>query len=154
MTFSRSPVSFVAKDALAPFVTLLRLDRERGDRARVQPLERDRLAGLFAIAVGAVLEPAERRLDLGDQLALTVAGAQLDRAVGFRGGAIGKVGMVLVLGLEMRQRLLGFLEDILPPGEELVAEILPLALAHEGLFVRVPVFLLFVRQRSVSIPLN
>src|SRR4051812_45726831 len=44
--------SLVAIDALAPLVTLLRLDREGRDRARFEPLERDRLAGLLAIAVG------------------------------------------------------------------------------------------------------
>src|SRR5262249_14506313 len=48
--------SLVAINALAPLVTLLRLDRERGDGARLEPLERDRLASLLAIAVGAVLE--------------------------------------------------------------------------------------------------
>ncbi len=106
----------VAIDALAPLVALLRLDREGGDRPRFQPLERDRLAGLLAIAVGAVIEPGERRLDLGDQLALAVAGAQLDRAVGFGGGAVGQVGMILVFRLEVRQRLLRLLQDILAPG--------------------------------------
>ena len=41
--------------------------------------------------------------------------------------------MVLALVLEMLQRLLGLLENILPPFDELDAEILPLALAHERL---------------------
>ena len=75
---------FVAIDALAPLVALLRLDRQRGDRPRLEPLERDRLLGLLAIAVGPVVETGERGVDLGDQLALAVAGAQLDRAAGFR----------------------------------------------------------------------
>ena len=97
-------------------MTLLRLDRERGDRARFEPLERDRLAGLLAIAVGAVIEAGERRIDLGDQLALAVAGAQLDGSIGFGGRAVGKVGMILVLGLEMRQRLLRLFQDLLLPG--------------------------------------
>ena len=61
---------------------LLRLDREGCDRARLQPLERNRLAGLFAIAVGAILDAGERLVDLGNQLALAVAGTQLDRPVG------------------------------------------------------------------------
>src|SRR5207249_5893706 len=50
-------------------------------------------------------------------------------------GAIGQIGMVLALGLQMSQRLLCLLEDILPPVEQLLAEILPLALIHEGLLV-------------------
>src|SRR5262249_39519908 len=62
--------SVVLVDALTPLVPLLRLDRQRRDRARLEPLERDRLAGLLAIAVGTVLETGERFVDLGDQLAL------------------------------------------------------------------------------------
>src|SRR5262249_37156792 len=64
----RQPTSLVAIDALAPLVTLLRLDRERGDGARLEPLERNRLAGLLAIAVGAVLEAGGRRGHLCGQL--------------------------------------------------------------------------------------
>jgi len=44
------------------------------------PLERDRLAGLLAIAVGVVVDALQRGVDLGDQLALAVAGAQFDGA--------------------------------------------------------------------------
>src|SRR5262245_62812977 len=43
--------------------------------------------------------------------------------------------MVLVLGLQVGQGFLGLLEDLLLPREQLLAEILPLALIHEGLFV-------------------
>ena len=67
---------------LHTLVPLLRLHRERRDRARFQPLERDRLSRLLAIAVGVVLNALQRRVYLGDQLALPVAGAQLDRTVG------------------------------------------------------------------------
>jgi hypothetical protein len=37
-------------------VPLLRLDRERGDGTGFEPLQRDRLAGFLAIAVGVVLD--------------------------------------------------------------------------------------------------
>ncbi len=67
--------SVLAVDALAPLVALLRLDRKRGDRARFEPLQGDRLAGFLAIAVGALTEALQRGIDLGDQLALTIAGA-------------------------------------------------------------------------------
>src|SRR5438874_7914318 len=107
LRYSLLASSLVAIDALPALVTLLRLDRERRDRARLEPLERDRLAGLLAIAVGAVVDAEERGVDLGDQLALAVARAQLDRAVGLRGGAVGEIGMVLVLVLEVLERLLG-----------------------------------------------
>ena len=94
--------SVVAIDALVALVTLLRLDRQRRDRPGLEALEGDRLAGLLAIAVGAVVDPGQRGVDLGDQLALAVAGPQLDRAVGLRGGAVGEVGVVLALVLEGR----------------------------------------------------
>src|SRR5262245_17367454 len=73
--------SVVLVDTLATFVPLLRLDCERRDRTRLQPLERDWLAGLFAIAVSAVLDAGERLVNLGNQLALSVAGPELDRPV-------------------------------------------------------------------------
>ena len=99
------PGSVVAIDALAALVPFLRLDRERGDGAGIEPLEADRLAGLLAIAVGAVVDALQGGVDLGDQLALAVAGAQLDRAVGLGGGAVGEIGMVLALVLEVLERL-------------------------------------------------
>src|SRR5689334_9878819 len=140
--------SIVAIDPLAPLVTLLRLDRQGGDRAGLEPLDRDRLAGLLAIAVGAVLDALQRRVDLGDQLALAVARAKLDRAVGLRGGAVGEVGMVLVLVLKMLERLLGFLQDVLAPREQLAAEVLPLALVHERLFLGRPVRFFFFHAHA------
>src|SRR5580704_4190277 len=94
----------VAIDALAALVTFLRFDGKRGDRARLEPLDRDRLSGFLAVAVGAVFDPLQRRVDLGDQLALAVAGAQFDGPVGLRGGAVGEVGVVLALVLEMLKR--------------------------------------------------
>src|SRR5712691_1927034 len=111
--------SLVAIDALAPLVPLLRLDRQRGDGTCLQALERDRLAGLLAIAVGAVVQPVERRIDFGDQLALAVARAQLDRPVGLGGRAVGKIGMIFVLGLEVGQRLLGLVQYLLLSYEQL-----------------------------------
>jgi hypothetical protein len=60
-------------------VAFLRFQRQSRDRPRIEPLERDRLAGLFAETVGAVLQPGQGRVDLARQLALTVAGAQLNR---------------------------------------------------------------------------
>src|SRR5674476_985776 len=43
--------------------------------------------------------------------------------------------MVLVLLLQMQERLLGLLQDVFPPCEQLQAEIVPLALVHERLLV-------------------
>ena len=63
-------------------MALLRLYRQRRDRAGFEAAQRDRLAGLLAVAVGAVVDAAKRLVDLGDQLALAVARAQLDGTVG------------------------------------------------------------------------
>ena len=98
------PTLLVAIDLLALLVALLRLHRQRRDRTGFQPLQRDRLAGLLAIAVGVVLDALQRRVDLGDQLALAVAGAQFDRAVGFGRGAVGEIGVIDVLFLQGLQR--------------------------------------------------
>src|SRR5713226_3407740 len=87
--------SIVPVHALAALVALLRLDGEGSDRAGFETAQRDRLAGFLAIAGGAVLDALQRRVDLGDQLALAVARAQLDRPVGLRGCPIGEIGMVL-----------------------------------------------------------
>src|SRR5580698_7004910 len=94
---------FVAIDLLALLVALLRFHRQRGDRAGLEPLQRDRLPGLLAIAVGVVVDALQRRVDLGDQLALPVASAQFDGAVGFGRSAVGEIGMVDVLFLERLQ---------------------------------------------------
>src|SRR6185312_13655637 len=127
---------FVAINLLALLVALLRLYREGCDRTGLEPLQRDRLAGLLAIAVGVVLDPLQRGVDLGDQLALAVAGAQLDRAVGLGGSAVGKIRMIDVLLLQGLQGEFRFLEDLVLPGQELGAEIVALALVHERLFFR------------------
>src|SRR3546814_988761 len=55
--------------SLVALVALLRLQRHRRDRSRLQPRERDRLAGDRAIAIFALVDAADRRIDLGDQLA-------------------------------------------------------------------------------------
>src|SRR5258707_4484110 len=93
MTADGGQSLLVAIDLLAFLVALLGLDRERRDRARLQPLQRDRLAGLLAIAVGVVLDALQRRVDLGDQLALAGAGAPFDCAGGLRGNAGRPIGM-------------------------------------------------------------
>src|SRR5262249_43138752 len=111
----------------------------------------DRLAGLLAIAVGAIVEAGERPLGLGNQLALTGASAQLDRPAGFRGGAGGGIGMGLILILEVPARLLRLPEGVFFSCQQLLAEVFPLALAHERLFVGWPIALILVRQDAVAV---
>src|ERR1035437_3695699 len=132
---SRSARSFVAIDALAALVELLRFDRQCGNRTGIQPADRGRTAGLFAKARGAIVDAAERFVDLGGQLALAVVRTQLDGAIGLRGSPVGKVRVVLVLLLQVLKGLLRFLQDVFPPILELAAEIVPLVLIHERFFV-------------------
>ena len=82
MTDGGDQNSIVAVNPLAALVAFLRLDRQRGDGPRIQPPQADRIARLLAIAIGAVIDPLQRRLDLRDQLALPVARPQFQRPVG------------------------------------------------------------------------
>src|SRR5438094_7463929 len=79
----RPAALLVAVGPLHALVALLRLDRQRCDRPRLKPADADRLVGLLAIPVGAGVEPRQCGVDLRDQLAPAVAGAELDRPFGF-----------------------------------------------------------------------
>src|SRR6202171_1881621 len=139
----------VAIDLLAFLVALLRFHRERGDRAPLQPLQRDRLAGLLAIAVGVVLDALQRRVDLGDQLALAVAGAQFDRAVGLGGRAVREVGLIDVLFLERLQGDPRFAQDLVLPRQQLGAKIIALAVVHERLFFGGSIILQLIQGQPI-----
>ena len=119
--------------------------RQRGDRTGLEALQRDRLAGLLAVAVGALLDRLQRRVDLGDQLAEAITGTQLERTVGLGGGAIGKIGLRQALFLHVLQCLVRFLDQLALPLQQLLTEVLLLHRVHERLAVRRPVIL---RQRN------
>src|SRR5690606_15009390 len=93
--------SIVAVGPLQPLVIFLGLEAQGCDRPRFQPLDRDRFVGFHAIAISALLDALEGLVDLGQQLALPVAGAQLQRPVGLARGAVRDVGLLQVLFLEM-----------------------------------------------------
>src|SRR5258708_35052065 len=149
MTAHGGQTLLVAIDFFAFLVALLRLHRERRDRARLQPLQRDRLAGLLAIAVGVVLDALQRGVDLGDQLALTVAGAQLDRPIGLGGRAVREIGMIDVLFLERLQGDPRFPQDLVLPRQQLGAEIIALALVHERLFFGGAIILQLIQGQPI-----
>jgi hypothetical protein len=73
ITHERAFGSGLAVGSLAPFVAFLGLYRKGCDRPCIEPLQADRFAGFFAIAIGAIVEPGQSRVDLCDQLALPVA---------------------------------------------------------------------------------
>src|SRR5215510_129223 len=81
----------VAHLLLAMLPALLRVERKRRDRARLEPLEADFLVGLLAVAVTAFLDALQRLVDLRDQLAVAVARAKLERVLGLARRALGLV---------------------------------------------------------------
>src|SRR5438270_13323958 len=83
----------VPRHPLDPLVAFLRFEGHGRDRPSLEAAERNRFAGHFAIAIFALVEAADRAIDLGDQLALAVAGAKLNRPVGLARGTVGKVGL-------------------------------------------------------------
>jgi len=125
--------SLVAIDPLATLVTLLGLQRQRRDGTGLEALERNRVTRFLAEPVGPILDPGERGVDLGDQLALAVAGPKLDGPVGFGGCTVGDVGVVLVLVLQVLEGILRIAKDVVLPGQQLLAEVLALPLVHERL---------------------
>src|SRR3546814_14417573 len=108
-------MSVLARYFLLAFVAFLRLDRHRGDRPRLEPRDRDRLAGHLAITVFPIPDATDRRVDLGDQLALAIARAPFDRPVGFARRAIGDLGFAQRIGLKLRDRPLPLTQDRLLP---------------------------------------
>jgi len=59
------------------------LRRKRGDRPSLKSLEPDLLAGSRAVAIRAIFDPLECRVDLRNQLSLAVASSEIDCAAGF-----------------------------------------------------------------------
>src|SRR5262249_17389844 len=121
------------KHLLATFVTLLGLERQRSDGSRIEPLEPDGLAGLLAVAVGALLDARERRVDLGDQLALPITRPKLQGAVGLGCGTVGKIGMLGGILMQDEQCLAILPDDLFFPSYQFVAEIGAVTLVHERL---------------------
>ena len=100
-------------------------------------------------------EPSSRRLkrgvDLGDQLALPVAGPELELAFRLGAGAVGEVGVGRGLGLQILDGLAALAQDVLFPGHQLPPEILALPFVHERLIVRRPVAVRQVGRHARSL---
>ena len=79
---ARQARSVVAVNPLTALVALLGVDAQGGDGPGFEPAQADWVAGLLAVPVRARLDPLQRGVDLDDQLALAVAGAQFNRAIG------------------------------------------------------------------------
>src|SRR3712207_5418233 len=87
--------SLVPVNPFAPLVPLLRFHRQCGDRPGDEPFQTDRLSRLLAVAVGALFDPPQSRINLADELALAITGAQLDRAVRLRRSPVGVIGVIV-----------------------------------------------------------
>src|SRR5690348_3798992 len=124
------PVVAVAVLPLTPLAALLSLDAQSGHRPRLEAFDADLLARLQAVAVAAVLDALQRLVDLPYELALAIAGAQLQAELLFLGGAIVGVGEVGRLVLHVRDRAVDLDHQIALPAIEDVAEVLELFLAH------------------------
>src|SRR5271168_1778574 len=99
VTFMVVRFSGLVDDSDLRFACFLRgfaRDAERGDRARLQPLDPDIAVAFFAAAVRAVLDSRECLADLAEQLALAIAHPQQEIAIRFERGAIGRVRRSLV----------------------------------------------------------
>src|SRR5690606_20914298 len=76
-----------------------------------------------------------------DQLAVAVAGTQLQRVLGLAGGAFGFVADVAHFVLEVLDGLLGFLDQVRAPLQQALAEVLGHQRTHVLLFRARPVTL-------------
>src|SRR5215470_20039640 len=88
---SRIGMSVVAVRPFHSLVPLLRLDAEGSDGPRFEAADTDRFVCLLTIAVGAVVDAMERRVDLGDQPAFAGPGTKLDRALGLERSPVRQV---------------------------------------------------------------
>src|SRR5215469_5224055 len=68
-----APVSARRALTLARFLRGLAGDAQRGHRSRLEPLDADLAAALFALAVDAAVDPGKGFVDLAQELALAVA---------------------------------------------------------------------------------
>lgn len=64
LPFIASRVSGLAVCSLTPLMAFLGLYRKGCDRSRIEPFQADGLTGFFTEAIGAFVEPSQRRVDL------------------------------------------------------------------------------------------
>jgi hypothetical protein len=116
--------------AFAALASLLGLDAQGRNRPRLEALDADLLAGLEAVAVRAVLDTLQRLVDLADQLAFAIPGAQFEAELLFLGRAVVRVGEVRGLVLHVGDGAIHLHHQVALPAVEDGAEVLELLLAH------------------------
>src|SRR4029077_684680 len=90
----------------------LGLDGKGRRRPRDQPSDLYGLSGLLAIAVGALVDAAQRLVDLLEQLSLAIPGAELERVLLLDRRLVGRVRLELVLTQVLGGEV-GLLEQLL-----------------------------------------
>jgi len=111
------------------FASFLGLERQRGSWSRQKPRYADRLSGLFAVAVTAVVDHAQRFLDLLQELALPVPGAQFECVLFFERSPIRRIGRNLVLA-QMLAGIVGIVQQLRSKFEQALSEERQLRLVH------------------------
>ena len=74
-------------------MSLLCLEAERCGGSGFQTPQANRLAGIVAIAIRAIINPADGGINFRDQFALAIAGAELNTPVCFTGFTIVLIGL-------------------------------------------------------------
>ena len=82
----------VAEHFLLQLPALLRFKRKRGSGTGQQTANADGFSRFITVAVVSGVYPADGLFNLLEQLALTVAGAQLERVLFFNRGSFGRPG--------------------------------------------------------------
>src|SRR5687768_11506789 len=112
-------------------MALLRLKSHRRHRPSFEPRQRNGIARDFAITIFAFVEAADRGIDLRYQLALTIAGAELDAPVRFARRAVGEVRLAERVDLKLRHGLARFFDDRFLPVLQFPKEVGAMQVAHE-----------------------
>ena len=103
-------------------MTFLSFEAQGRDRARIKPLQADRLPCLLAIAIGSIVETHECRINFIDELALTVASTEVKGAPRLRTRPIRNIGMLRRFLVQLLQCLFCRAQDLCSPSEELSTE--------------------------------
>ena len=127
--------SVVAMCPLHALVSLLRFDGQGGDWPSFEAADADRFVSLFAIAVGAVVDPVKRRVDLGDQPAFTRPSSELDGPFGFERGAVGQIGFEQTFFLQVLKCIRRLGQQLGSPAQQLLSKIFDLKGIHEFFIV-------------------
>jgi hypothetical protein len=131
--------SVVAVRPFHAFVSLLRLDAESSDGPGFEAADTDRFVSFFAIAVGAIIDPMKRRIDLRDQLAFAGPGTKFYRTLGFKGRTVGQVGFQQTFFLQVLKCIRRLGHHLGSPAQQLLPKVLDLKGIHKFFIIRWPI---------------